>query len=82
MFPGKQDKSNGEIFNKILELELAQTYLSAMVSGVNTKTGLRVSVQDSEVTHTNWEKVIFGTFVVSTITFTIDCDPPHAVLKL
>ena len=59
IFPGKQDKSNGEIFNKILELRLAQTYLSAMgrghlkqtqkVSGVNTRTGLWVSVQDIEV---------------------------------
>ena len=32
--------------------------------------------KESTVTHTNWEKVIFGTSVVSTITFTIDCDPP------
>ena len=49
MFPGKQDKSNGEIFNKILELRLVQTYLSATGRGhleqVNIE-GLRCEHQD------------------------------------
>lgn len=60
-FPGKQGKPNAEVFNKILELSLAWTYLSAMgrgylkqvevqrISGVNTSTGSWVSVQGSEV---------------------------------
>lgn len=33
IFPGKQNKPNAEVFNKILELNLAWTYLSATCRG-------------------------------------------------